>query len=270
MQRYIIIGIPRSGTTAVHLLLKGHPQVSATNDEIKVSPLFDDNISTFTYGNDTPKEKEKGLVALFDTITTLESDEKTIAHGMKLAISNPEDAAILVDGIRKIKDVKIVFVERMDLVAQMGSGKLAYKTGRLHSWAEAKNNEEFQLTLDENKFLIRMCNYMKTIQVVKQLQSEFPFFIYQYDDLKEPKYKDLFEFLNLEITSPSWFKSGKVAPSPEEYLINYHQLKELQVYYENNFTELEKKVESIIKKKEKEARSVINQIKKTIKSIKNK
>ncbi len=65
MTNYIIIGPARSGTTVTHLILKGHPQVSALNDEIKVMQLFGKGISAYTFGNDSEYEITLGFRKAF-------------------------------------------------------------------------------------------------------------------------------------------------------------------------------------------------------------
>ena len=46
--RYILVGPARSGTTVTHLALKGHPNVSAVRDEVRIDPLFTQGMGAFT------------------------------------------------------------------------------------------------------------------------------------------------------------------------------------------------------------------------------
>jgi len=60
--RYLIVGCGRSGSTLIHLLLKGHPNIVALNDELKVSPFFTKGISTFTFGSDLVRGKTSAFL----------------------------------------------------------------------------------------------------------------------------------------------------------------------------------------------------------------
>ena len=68
-KKYIVIGCGRSGTTVTHLALRGHPNVCALNDEVKILPLFNNGINCYTYGNNTVEERGKQLGVLFDALT---------------------------------------------------------------------------------------------------------------------------------------------------------------------------------------------------------
>jgi len=63
--RYMILGSARSGTTFIHYLLGGHPNVSMLTDEIEVnSGFFSDGISKFTFMQDPKNEKKIGFIKI--------------------------------------------------------------------------------------------------------------------------------------------------------------------------------------------------------------
>ena len=131
---YLIVGCPRSGTTVIHLLLKGHPNITALNDEIKVSPLFTKGISTFTFGNDLLEEKTLGFSLLFDAITSVSAKDHTRASGAKCVCHSPTQARVVVETLQKhMTNLKIILMVRNDLVAQYGSMLNASKGGINHS-----------------------------------------------------------------------------------------------------------------------------------------
>ncbi len=104
LNRYIIVGLGRSGTTITHLALRGHPQVSAVRDEIKISPLFTQGMATFTISGNkylSEQEQKNHISALFDAITRLEADENTLASGLKIATTSPQQSAKLVKCLLK-------------------------------------------------------------------------------------------------------------------------------------------------------------------------
>src|SRR5262245_41961296 len=107
MIRYVIIGCPRSGTTAVHLALKGHPQVSALNDEMQVSPFFDKGLAAFTFGHEPEEERQITHGLLFDAITSVMATPETRARGLKVCPRSPWQANVVVNALRaNFSDVK--------------------------------------------------------------------------------------------------------------------------------------------------------------------
>lgn len=146
LNRYLIIGRSRSGTTLTHLILMGHPQVSALSDELKAKPLFIQGLSTFTFGNDAKEEKEKGMTALFDAITRLRENSFTMASGAKTVVNSPQLAAQLVRNLQKwMPDLKVIHVVRNDLVALYGSIVQGRKSGVMHSWYKDFNTRKVDL-----------------------------------------------------------------------------------------------------------------------------
>ena len=65
--RYLIVGYSRSGTTVIHLALKGHPQVSAFNGELRPEPFFSLGISAFngSPAGNSEVELQRGHRAVF-------------------------------------------------------------------------------------------------------------------------------------------------------------------------------------------------------------
>lgn len=82
MIRYIIVGTYRSGTTAVHSCLEGHPEASALSDEARIYPFFTRGISTFTFGDENEIEKSQGHIRLFDALAQISVNNNTKACGL--------------------------------------------------------------------------------------------------------------------------------------------------------------------------------------------
>ena len=80
IKRYVVLGLARSGTTVVHFALKGHPNIAALNDEVRVS-FFTEGISTFTQRDDNVLEKKVGSLSLFDAVAGVFSDENDTPVG---------------------------------------------------------------------------------------------------------------------------------------------------------------------------------------------
>jgi len=228
MNRYIIVGPARSGTTVTHLCLAGHPNVSALNDEVKVHPFFTEGISTFTHGNDRESERRKGFLALFDTLCTLNRPEELVACGFKTAISNLTEAVDFVNSVQSfLKGVKIVLTLRDDIVAQFGSLERAKATGNWHSWVKPKRGLEGKIKLDKIRLHAHAVEYLKTVRELQRLKEAHEVFEISYENDILPGnlqvYHRLFQFLELPDMEITWLRSKKVAPAPKDFIAEYTQ-----------------------------------------------
>lgn len=228
--QYLVIGAKRSGTTLIHLLLKGHPNVSALNDELAVSPFFTQGISTFTYGNDLEEERKLGYLSLFNAISSVLADANCTAFGAKCAIGSQGNAQIIVNVLQKyLKDLKIILVVRNDLVAQYGSLISANKTGIMHSWYNSHAKYEPQ-KLRINKWLLTRytISILDTYDTLRQLFATHKVLEISYEEyLLDPAIiqNNLFEFVEVPNIDVTWLKSKKVMPDPANYILNYSSLK---------------------------------------------
>ncbi|MBL4734231.1 MAG: hypothetical protein JKY18_02620 [Flavobacteriales bacterium] len=234
--RYAVLGLGRSGTTAIHFALKGHPNVSALNDEVKVS-FFSEGISSFTQRDDNEVEKEIGTTKLFDAITGVFSDGKTVAHGLKCVPADIDDTALLVNSIRQhYPDLKIVLLKRNDLTAQYGSMLRAQKTGEWHSWRLNKNTGNVSIKISRQLFKKYIKRSLSKFDLLDGLRNSHDLLIVDYEQslLRDagPNFSEVFHFLNLPDLPVTWLNCEKVAPPPEEYILNYHKMKDLYIGFE--------------------------------------
>jgi hypothetical protein len=230
MKRYIVVGIARSGTTVTHLCLKGHPNVSALNDEVKVNKFFALGLSCFTHGFNLPEENQRAHLAIFDTITTLCADKDISANGMKVAVSSPQDANIFVKAVKMyFKNAYIIFTLRNDFVAQYGSMKLALKTGQYHSWREKNNYVKGKIRLNKYLYIKYLLDCLDIVATIRKLEETHEFLEFTYEvDISAGNWFKLFDFLRIErVDDIHWLTSKKVAPVPSEYIENYNQLTRL-------------------------------------------
>lgn len=230
--RYLIVGCPRSGSTVIHLLLKGHPNIAALNDELKVSPFFTEGISTFTFGNDLVEEKNLSFSVLFDAITSIAAKDRTVVSGAKCICHSPTRASALVNRLQThLKDLKIILIVRKDLVAQYGSMIHARKSGIYHSWYKGfENRETHQLTINKWLFIGYATNCLDTLNVLRELHKTHDIVECVYEDLLVSPgrvYKQLFDFLDVPQVNVTWLKSKKVMPDPEKYIRNYSEMRSL-------------------------------------------
>lgn len=129
MRKYIVIGCARSGKTVTHLAIKGHPNVYALNDEVKIRKLSENPLSLVTHGSNLKSKENIFIRNLFETLINLNPVNKNNkAKGIKVAVSKPDDAKLFVKRIQHyFPDVYIIFVKQNNLVAQYSSMARAKK-----------------------------------------------------------------------------------------------------------------------------------------------
>ena len=236
--RYLVIGFSRSGTTIIYLAIKDHPNGAGLNDEMRVRPFFTKGISTFTHGNDLAEEKEKGFTELFDTITLLTANQDTLANGVKVACNSPRLATAVVNVLQNhLKDLKVVIIVRKDLVAQYGSAIQGTKTGIMHSWYKGFENMKVRkVRISKWRFIAYALNVFKMYDVLRELKNTHDVLELYYEDLIRDSnnfYENIYPFLNLPVIKPTWLKSKKVLPPPQDYILNYAAMKSLLLDLEN-------------------------------------
>jgi hypothetical protein len=227
--RYVIVGCPRSGTTAIHLALKGHPQVSALNDEMRITPFFDRGITAFTFGHEPAEERRTTQRALFDAITSAKLGEQTRALGLKVCTQNTKQAQIFVAAMREsFPDAKVILVEREDLVAQYGSLQNARRTGVWHSWY-TPDNKAATPPRKLNPWLFRRyaLECLDVVEMLRGLQASHSVFVCKYSALEADEtsvHRSAIEFLGLDDVPITWFQAKKLMPPPQSYITNYAEL----------------------------------------------
>jgi hypothetical protein len=226
LTRYLIIGRARSGTTVTHLVLLGHPNVAALNDELKPEPFFTRAISSFTFGNDLPEERALGLSRLFDAVTSIRATADTLALGAKTVCNSPELAARLVETLReRMPELKIVHFVRQDLVALYGSARQGRRSGIMHSWyPDYQSRTVDTMRIRKWPFTTFALGCLRTNEAVCKLGDSHDYMEIVYEDyLNDPEsiHQQLFEFLGLPVVAATWLKSEKVMPPASQYIRNY-------------------------------------------------
>lgn len=229
--RYLIIGLPRSGTTVTHVNIMKHPQVSSLTDELRIVPFFTKGISTFTFGNDSEVEKWKGYLALFDAMTSIKSNDKTTTIGAKCCVSFPFEAKLVVRTLRKnLPIIKIIFLRRKDLIAQYGSNYKAKKSKVYHSWNRGiENLKKNKIRINKLLFTRYVINCLDTMNIIEDLQQSHEVYNCNYEDLiEDPKsfYNKIFSFLGLSPYEER-AEAKKLLPPANEYIKNYSELHRL-------------------------------------------
>ena len=236
--RYLIVGMARSGTTATHHAVYGHPAASAMHDEVTVDPLFTQGISTFTVGGKNHQDTTAKYVELFDLLTLHDraATREVSAHGMKVVTQAPDEANALVTClVENFPDVRVVHVRRTDLLAQFASLERANRTGVWHTHAEGSCPDRSQRAgpspkaperwpLDVAKFE----RYLQTCAAVERsllrLRDTHRVHEVRYEEDIAPNDLDraaaLFGFLDLPAIAPTWMQLTKTSPPLETFVAN--------------------------------------------------
>ena len=232
--RYVIVGMPRSGTTLIHQAIAGHPHASALNDELRVSPFWDQGLSTFTFGHDTPEERRAGHVTLFDAITSIAASPETRAFGVKCCVSSPKEAELVVtSAMRTLPGVKLIVVIRRDLVAQYASLLRARQGGAWHSWRQTDRPPVAHVHIRPLLFDRYVTNALETLA---RLQCAPAAHVVEFEELVAGRAEGLraiFAFLDLADVPVSWELGEKVSPAPEAYVDNYREMRSRLAYLVN-------------------------------------
>ena len=232
--RYVILGLGRSGTTAVHFALKGHPNATALNDEVKAS-FFSEGISEFTQRDDNLREKEAGYNYLFDALAGIFGDEHTRAIGMKCIPNSTAIAKELVNSLQLyFPKLKIVLVKRMDIVAQYGSLLRATKTTEWHSWRLGDHREDYSVKIRPfrlRKYVVQCHDISFELERLKATHDTLTL---NYEECfikgSKPDFTQLFQFIGVPSLNVTWLGSEKVAPPPDQYIRNYEALNKKYPY----------------------------------------
>lgn len=232
LTQFLVLGPQRSGTTVTYVAVRDHPQVCGLSDEVDPVALFDRGVLVFTRSEFVnPRLRPVYIPRLFEAIALAEAKPTTRAGGMKSAVANRKQAELMVQSLcGPLRHVKVILTIRSDLIAQFGSLKRAQATDQWHSW-RAGNKIDIKLTLDVNEFV----NYVKTCrelnELLRSIASARPDVLelsYETDILADPRgaASKLFAFLGVDDLEPTWVKSEKVAPPPEDYIVNLAELQQ--------------------------------------------
>lgn len=229
MKRYVVLGLARSGTTVVHFALKGHPNVAALNDEVKVS-FFTEGISAFTQRDDNILEKKVGSLSLFDSIAGVFAGDKTQALGLKCVPDSAAASRKLIDTLNKYyPDLRIVLVVRDDMVSQYGSMLLATLTGNWHSWRKSGKSGKEKVKISKWRFKKYIYNTLAKLNELRELKKTHAFVEFNFEKQlltpESPDFSPLFKFIDIPDLKVTWLNSKKVAPPPEDYIVNYETMK---------------------------------------------
>lgn len=227
--RYLIVGPTRSGTTALHLLLAGHPEVSVLAGELNFKQLAVGAKAFTVKGYVTDDEERLSRAAIFDALTGAVHDSNTKALGAKTTTNNDVAAAHLSATLRQhLGSVKVIVLVRRDFVAHFYSRVQLRKTGIAHSWQRGEKT-----STDEparlNKWLLAK-HVIANVDLYRELAKIGTFADYievEYEQFEKDNlstYRDLLTFLGLGYREPVWHQSEKLHKNPATSIADYQAL----------------------------------------------
>lgn len=206
--------------------LARHPEVATAGAEMRVHPLFTRGVATFTVGSESWPERLRCNRALFNALALSDDSSAIRAHGMKLALSRPDEAADLANSLREyFDDLRVVVMRREDLVAQVASLHRARRTGVWHSWQGEVHQTAFDLPLDE--FVDQATTSMRIDAQLRTLRHTHAFLELVYErTVAVGQWSSLFAFLGVADVDPVWMSMRKVAPLVSDYVANHAELRD--------------------------------------------
>jgi hypothetical protein len=244
MTRCILAGPHRSGTTYMHTLLMGHPEISGIQEEVKVDPLFIDGISTFTFGNEHKEEKSKGYLALLNALSNLNKNERTRCSFIKVAFLHPLYLKKFIETYNAhLTGVKLIITLRENLLAQYASHLRKNKTKIVTLTKQnTSDNPNVKVKINKRKFkkyLYKMI-YLKKL-LMHHFEERALFVSYEKDiQNQNPELnKRVFDYLSLEKNiAVTWQNQKKVSPSPENYIKDYNRTYNFYRFWKNKYEDI--------------------------------
>jgi hypothetical protein len=195
--------------------------------EVAVDPFLTRGVAVFTFEH---PETSASLPSLFDAMTTARSDTKHDAQGMKLTTATADLARLFVEGVRThFPNVRIILLNRRDVVSQFGSLIKSQETGVWRRRARDENTEQAPtLKLDRHDFAqyaIQACQIKRKLRSLRDTHDTLEV---SYEEIllggELPTYDSLFKFVDVEPKHADWLEDRKLSPPPESYIENYSEL----------------------------------------------
>lgn len=228
---FLIVGMQRSGTTVVHQIVAGHPEVASNPREAAPRLFFDFGAALFNTDRKLFEADKEGLsereVILDLFRVAVEQNGRIAAHsvaGLKVATGFTDQARRMVDAILEhLPDLKIIHVRRADPVAACASFLYASENRRFQIH-EGENKPRPKITVETEyllKYLYAWHSINRELERLSQL-SGYTCIEYERDiasgeifDGRAP-----FNFLGLRPLTVDWVTLTKSLPAKEEMITN--------------------------------------------------
>ena len=234
-RRFLVIGMQRSGTTVVHQILSGHPDVLSNPREAAPRLFYDYGAHYFnTEGklfptdNRAPLTRAELVRGYFDlAVAQAARGGAGGVRGLKVAIGSGSEAERMTDAVLSdFRDLKIVVVERRDGLAACVSFYFAQQNQRFQVF-NGENLAPVRFRLDPDYLVRYLVNWYKINRALRRLSAaEAVLRIGFEDDLASGRVLDgekIFRFVGLRPVPVRWVSLRKALPAPEEMLLNFEE-----------------------------------------------
>jgi hypothetical protein len=230
--RFVIVGMQRSGTSVTQQCVAGHPEVSCPEDEVRVEPFFTRGLAVYTVrGRESFARRTAGHRRLFDAITRPARPGAERALGLKVAVASYAQALDLYIGlVEHFPDVRIVLVERRDLLAQHASLLLARESGRWHRHGLREARSDARIRPDPEVFGRYAAEACRIHRLLGDLAGSHALLRIGYEADIEPGFdpRALFDFLGLRPLEPTWLRMRKISPPLEDFVDGLDALRRIE------------------------------------------
>jgi hypothetical protein len=205
--RYLIVGPTRSGTTALHTLLGGHPGISIYTGELYFPRLAAGVAGFCKGGHATESEERLGRLALFDALAGATREPAAQVLGAKTTANARGTALSILKAAREhLPGVKFIVPVRHDIVAHYGSRFKLQTTGVAHSWDKPdRSAQNAQIRIDRWLLGRSALWLFETYDALRKAAEFTDYHEIDYEAFAQDNdavYRDMLKFLDLDYVAP--------------------------------------------------------------------
>lgn len=255
---FCILGMQRTGSTFLHSILCQRRDSALLGYELWAEQFFGNFIKNWVHHDKYYAAAPYIWNALFQAHLDSESLDKFTPkfYGAKANFNSYSAIEKIVsgwsEGFHFIKPIGII---RSDQIAKLGSHMRAQRTGNWHQWTAVNDpgsKLSFKINLDSS-VKIHIISSILADRKLKDFISGADGLLmsYEHDVLVDPKMclRKIENFLGMEQFTYNFERHTKLAPLPEQYIINYAQLSDFTKSLEQKDSpELEFKYNKLRKK----------------------
>lgn len=214
--RFVIVGMQRSGTTVTHDYLQGHPEVATPTEEVHAA---------FFAAGDASGPR---FLDVFDHVAGRQSGHRAV--GLKTALPWAAHAVRIADRLRQVPAVRVVLVERADLVAQLGSLRRAQSVGTWHRDRQTQSDRSgMRIRIGADEFAHYVAEVEQSLAPLRGLDGGRLLRLGYERDIASSRFgAELSAFLGITPRGSEVVRLAKVAPAAADYIEDHAALRRLQ------------------------------------------
>lgn len=214
--RFVIVGMQRSGTTVTHDYLQGHPEVGTPAEEVHAA---------FFAAGDASGSR---FLDVFDHVAGRQSEHRAV--GLKTALPSAAHAVRIADRLRQLPAVRVVLVERADLVAQLGSLRRAQSVGTWHRDRQTHSDRSaMRIRIGADEFAHYVADVEQSLAPLRALDGGRLLRLGYERDIASSQFgAELSAFLGITPRGAEVVRLAKIAPAAADYIEDHAALRRLQ------------------------------------------